>query len=71
MTELDMQISALRTRRPSRSLLSSLRTLRPLDRRSIREPGERDAYWITVQQRLAESDAAHLMRNAGAKPPRP
>jgi hypothetical protein len=39
-----------------------LRGFRPIDRRAIREPGERDAYWAAVQRRLAESDAAFLMR---------
>ncbi|MGH2382254.1 MAG: hypothetical protein ACRDG7_13685 [Candidatus Limnocylindria bacterium] len=39
-----------------------LRSLRPFDRRAITEPAERDAYWITAQRRLAESDAAFLTR---------
>ena len=38
-----------------------VRSHRPFDRRAIREPDERDAYWVVVQQRLAESDAAFLM----------
>ena len=39
-----------------------VRSLRPFDRRAIREPGERDAYWAVVQERLAASDA-RLIRN--------
>jgi hypothetical protein len=38
------------------------------DRRSIREPDERDVYWVNVQRRLAESDAAFLMRHNSARP---
>ena len=37
--------------------------MRPFDRRAIREPDERDAYWVNVQRRLAESDAAFLLRH--------
>jgi hypothetical protein len=39
-----------------------LRSHRPFDRRAIREPDDRDAYWVTLQRRLAESDAAFLTR---------
>ena len=39
------------------------RSLRPFDRRAIREPDERDIYWVNVQRRLAESDAAFLLRH--------
>lgn len=39
-----------------------MRSLRPFDRRAIRDPDERDAYWVNLQRRLAESDAAYLTR---------
>jgi len=63
MTELDLELAALRRRRQSAGFQAWLRSLRPFDRRSIREPDERDAYWLKVQQRLAESDAAFLTRH--------
>lgn len=63
MTQLELEIAALRERRPSRGLIAWLRGLRPFDRRAIRVPDERDAYWVTVQCRLAESDAAFLRRH--------
>lgn len=62
MTQLDLDLAALRERRPSIGFVAWLRSLRPFDRRTIREPGERDAYWINVQRRLTESDAAFLTR---------
>ena len=62
MTELDLEIAALRERRQSPGLVAWIRGLRLFDRRSIREPDERDAYWANVQRRLAESDAAFLTR---------
>ena len=62
MTQLELEIAALRERRQSSGLIPWLRGLRPFDRRSIRVPDERDAYWVTIQRRLAESDAAYLMR---------
>jgi hypothetical protein len=62
MTELDLALAALRERRQSRGLVAWLRSHRPFDRRAIREPDERDEYWVRVQQRLAESDAAFLTR---------
>jgi hypothetical protein len=49
--------------------MDRLRSLRPFDRRSIREPDERDAYWAVVQRRLAESDAAFLMSSRATEPP--
>ena len=61
MTQLEMEIAALRARRTG-GLMAWLRGLRPFDRRAIREPDERDIYWVNVQRRLAESDAAFLMR---------
>lgn len=57
-----MELAALRQRRVSKGFVAWLRGLRPFDRRSIREPDERDAYWVTVQRRLIESDAAFLTR---------
>ncbi len=62
MTELEMELAALRRRRQSTGFVAWLRSKRPFDRRAIREPDERDAYWVTVQRRLAESDAAFLTR---------
>ena len=63
MRELELEIAALRTRRQPTGIVAWLRGLRPFDRRSIREPDERDAYWINVQRRLAQSDAAYLTRH--------
>jgi hypothetical protein len=63
MTELDVDLAALRHRRRSPGFMAWLRSHRPFDRRAIREPDERDDYWIHVQQRLAESDAAFLTRH--------
>ena len=61
MAELEMELAALRARRRSPGFAAWVRSHRPFDRRAIREPDERDAYWVVVQQRLAESDAASLM----------
>ena len=63
MTELEIQLAALRERRPSSGVLAWLRGLRAFDRRTIREPDERDVYWVRLQRRLAESDAAFLTRH--------
>ncbi len=63
MTELEMELAALRRRRQTTGLVAWFRGLRPFDRRAIREPDERDAYWVNVQRRLAESDAAFLTRH--------
>lgn len=62
MAELEMELAALRERRRSPGFKAWLRSHRPFDRRSIREPDDRDAYWVNVQRRLAQSDAAHLWR---------
>ena len=62
MTELELELAALRERRQSAGIVAWLRSHRPFDRRAIREPDERDEYWVRVQQRLAESDAAFLTR---------
>jgi hypothetical protein len=70
MTELELELAALRARRQSTGLLAWIRGLRPFDRRAIREPDERDAYWVTVQRRLAQSDAAFLTRYDPYGPPR-
>ena len=62
MTQVELELAALRERRQSSGLVAWLRGLRLFDRRAIREPDERDAYWVNVQRRLAESDAAFLTR---------
>jgi len=62
MTQLDLELATLRARRQSTGFVAWFRGLRPFDRRAIREPDERDAYWVTVQRRLAESDAGFLTR---------
>jgi hypothetical protein len=56
MTDLDVELAALRTRRYDPSLYARLRRMRVFDRRAIREPSERDAYWSAVQHRLAAID---------------
>ena len=66
MTQLDAELKALRARRQGRGLYAWLRTQKLLDRRAIRDPDERDAHWVKVQRRLAESDAAFLMRHTKA-----
>jgi hypothetical protein len=63
MTDFELELAALRERRQSTGLVPWLRSLRPFDRRAIRVPDERDAYWVNVQRRLAESDAAFLTRH--------
>lgn len=67
MTQLDIEIAALRSRRYPR-LTVWLRSMPLFDRRSIREPGERDVYWARVQRRLAESDAAWILNMQSADP---
>ena len=62
MKEFEAELAALRTRRQRWSFMAWLRSHRPFDRRAIREPSERDAYWVNVQRRLAESDADFLRR---------
>lgn len=57
-----MEIAALRARRRNPGFMTWVRSHRPFDRRAIREPSERDAYWVNVQRRLAESDAEFLLR---------
>ena len=63
MTQLELQIAALRQRRQSSGFVAFFRGLRPFDRRAIRVSDERDAYWVNVQRRLAESDASFLTRH--------
>ena len=63
MSELDLELAALRERRLSSGFVPWLRSLSPFDRRAIREPDARDVYWVNVQRRLAESDAAFLTRH--------
>jgi len=71
MTEFEMQLAALREQRQSSGFVAWLRRMPLFDRRAIREPDERDAYWVNVQRRLAESDAAFLTRYEpyGSTPP--
>jgi hypothetical protein len=74
MTALDVEIAALRQRRAAPSLMARLRRLPPFERRAIRDPDERDAYWVRVRVRLEQSDAATLMRHdasVGAERPEP
>jgi hypothetical protein len=68
-TNLDLELAALRARRRSPGLTAWLRGLPPFDRRAIRDPDERDEYWVNVQRRLAESDAASLLRYRATEPP--
>jgi hypothetical protein len=68
MAELEMELAALRARRRSPGVMAWLRSHRPFDRRAIREPDDRDAYWVNVQQRLAESDAAFLKASRAPHP---
>ena len=67
MTQLEIELNALRARRHRPGLYAWLRSMKLFDRRSIREPDARDVYWINVQRRLAESDAAFLMRHSNAR----
>jgi hypothetical protein len=62
MAELEMELAALRARRRAPGFMTWVRSYRPFDRRAIREPDERDAYWVNLQRRLAESDAESLLR---------
>ena len=62
MTDLELELQALRRRRRSTGFVAWLRSHHPFDRRAIREPDERDLYWVRLQKRLAESDAAFLPR---------
>ena len=64
MTQLEMELAALRRRRHSVGFVAWMRSHRPFDRRAIREPDERDAYWAVVQERLAASDARIIRNNA-------
>ena len=70
-TQLDAELAALRARRRSPGMRAWLRTLRPFDRRAIREPSERDSYWANVQARLAVSDAESLHAMRATAPPDP
>lgn len=67
--ELDLQLAALRARQPRRSLIAWMRRFQPFERRAIRVPAERDAYWATLQRRLAESDARFLLAQRETQPP--
>ncbi len=65
-TNVDVELAALRARRRTPGLMAWVRGLAPFDRRAIRDPDERDVYWVNVQRRLAESDAATLRYRAEA-----
>lgn len=69
MTQLEMELAALRARRRSPGLYARLRSMSLFDRRAIREPDERDAYWLIVQRRLAESDPEFRLRHIATEPP--
>jgi hypothetical protein len=69
MSQLDLELAALRTRRPHPSVTAWLRRHRPFDRRTIRDPHERDAYWAAVNRRLAESDASFILGQSATEPP--
>ena len=72
MTAIDVEIEALRLRRRSPGFTAWVRQFRPFDRRAIREPDERDAYWARVQARLAVSDHESLSRDRNTgRPERP
>jgi hypothetical protein len=71
MTDLELELAALRRRRRSPGLGAWLRQFAPFDRRAIRDPDERDSYWVVVRQRLAESDAVFLMNSRSSEPPTP
>ena len=68
-TQLEVEISALRARRHSPGLMAWLRGLALFDRRAIRDPDSRDAYWANVQRRLAESDYVSLTRHRSTERP--
>lgn len=68
-TQLDIELAALRARRRSPGLMAWFRGLTPFDRRSIRDPDSRDAYWLNVQRRLAESDYESLTRHRSTERP--
>ncbi len=71
MTDLDLELAALRRRRQSPGIGAWLRQFAPFDRRAIRDPDERDSYWVAVQRRLAESDAQYLRSSRATEPPAP
>lgn len=68
MTQLDVELAALRARRRSPGFGAWLRQFAPFDRRSIRDPDARDVYWINLQRRLAESDYESLIRHRAYVP---
>ena len=68
-TQLEVELSTLRHRRRSPGLAAWLRGLALLDRRAIRDPDSRDAYWVNVQRRLAESDYESLTRHRSSERP--
>jgi hypothetical protein len=72
VTSLDLELTTLRRRSHRAATYARLRRLRPFERRAIREPADRDAYWATVQQRLAAiGDEARTLYANGPPPPIP
>jgi hypothetical protein len=70
MTQLDLELAALRARRRSPGFGAWLRQFAPFDRRVIRDPDARDVYWVNLQRRLAESDYESQTRHrAYVQPP--
>jgi hypothetical protein len=69
-TQLEAELSTLRAHRRSPGLMAWLRGFARFDRRSIRDPDVRDAYWVNVQRRLAESDYESLTRHRSSERPR-
>jgi hypothetical protein len=63
MTQLDIELAALRARRRSPGFGAWLRRFAPFDRRAIRDPDARDVYWVNLKRRLAESDYESLVRH--------
>ena len=68
-TQLEVELSTLRARRSSPGLMARLLGFARFDRRSIRDPDSRDAYWVRVQRRLAESDYESLTRHRSSERP--
>jgi hypothetical protein len=69
MTQLDLELAALRARRRSPGFGAWLRQFAPFDRRAIRDPDARDVYWVNLQRRLAESDYESQTRHRAYVPP--
>lgn len=68
-TQLEVELASLRARRRSPGVMAWLRGFAPFDRRAIRDPDSRDAYWVNIQRRLAESDHESLRRHRSSERP--